>query len=85
MKGKPIDLNATVYELCKKYPELVSILVELGFSEITKPGMLNSAGRFMTLPRGASFRHIPLETIITTLETNGFDASGQNIPMEEII
>ena len=53
---KYIDLNKSVYDLVKEYPELVDIMDELGFSEIKKPVMLNSVGRFMTIPKGAKDR-----------------------------
>ena len=33
---KKIDLSKPVYDLVKQYPELTDIMVELGFSEITK-------------------------------------------------
>jgi hypothetical protein len=85
MNIKTFDLDDTVYSLCTKNPELVDFLAELGFSEITKPGMLNSAGRFMTLRRGAAFRRIPIETVVSALEARGFDTTQQPKQMEEIL
>ena len=69
-----IDLNETVYTLCTKYPDLIEILSALGFTDITKPGMLQTAGRFMTPVKGASLKHIPLEQIIASLAAHGFTA-----------
>ena len=46
---KKINLNRTVYDICTEYPEVLDILKDIGFSEIVKPGMLNTAGRFMKL------------------------------------
>ena len=40
--AKKLDLNKPVFELVQEYPELVDVLKDLGFSEITKPAMLNS-------------------------------------------
>ncbi|MDD7731118.1 MAG: DUF1858 domain-containing protein, partial [Eubacteriales bacterium] len=37
---KYIDLNKSVYDLVKEYPELVEIMDEIGFSEIKKPAMI---------------------------------------------
>ena len=34
--AKKIDLSKSVYELTKAYPELIEIMAELGFTEITK-------------------------------------------------
>ena len=49
---KTIDLSKSVHDLCVLFPEIKGIMEELGFKDITKPGMLNTAGRFMTLPKG---------------------------------
>ena len=70
-----IDLNETVYALCTKHPDLIEILSALGFSDITKPGMLQSAGRFMTPVKGAALKRIPLENIISQLAARGYDAA----------
>ena len=70
--AKELDLSNTVYALCTTYPELVPILQELGFADIAKPGMLQTAGRFMTLKKGAAMKHIDLETIKETLANHGF-------------
>lgn len=53
---KLIDLRKTVYELCSADPEIMNIMVELGFEQLAKPGMLQSAGRFMTIPKGAKLK-----------------------------
>jgi hypothetical protein len=75
MEQIKIDLNETVYALCTKHPDLIGILSALGFTDITKPGMLQSAGRFMTPAKGAERKHIPLEQIIETLAEHGYDAT----------
>ena len=48
---KKINLNHTVYELCMEYPEISDLLNEMGFHDIVKPGMMQTAGRFMTIPK----------------------------------
>ena len=70
-----IDLNETVYTLCSNHPDLIEILSALGFTDITKPGMLQSAGRFMTPAKGAALKHIPLEQIIQALSEHGYTAT----------
>ena len=57
---KVIDLSKSVYEICKEHPEVVTIMKDLGFENITNPGILNTAGRFMTIPKGAAMKHIPM-------------------------
>ena len=55
------------------YPELLSIMPNLGFTDIVKPGMLQTAGRFMTIPKGAAMKGIDLETVKAVLRENGFN------------
>ncbi|NLY96172.1 MAG: DUF1858 domain-containing protein, partial [Clostridiaceae bacterium] len=50
--SKAIDLSKSVYEICKEYPEVVDIMRDLGFENITNPAMMKTAGRFMTIPKG---------------------------------
>ena len=69
-----IDLNETVFTLCNNHPDLIGILSALGFTDITKPGMLQTAGRFMTPVKGASLKHLPLEQIIASLAAHGYTA-----------
>ncbi len=68
-----LDLDTPVHALCEKYPELPAILHEIGFSDITKPGMLNTVGRFMTLSKGAAMKKISMETIVKTLREHGYN------------
>ncbi len=72
MEAKLIDLNQTVHSLCSRHPELVEILAKIGFQDITKPGMLASAGRFMTIPKGAAIKKLDMAEIISQLEESGF-------------
>lgn len=69
---KEIDLNKSVYELTGKYPELIQIMQEIGFKDIANPAMLNTAGRFMTIAKGAQMKGIDLEPIKQAFEAKGF-------------
>lgn len=73
---KKLDLSKSVFELCKEDPQVTQILAELGFTEITKPGMLQSVGRFMTIPKGAAMRNVALEVICQTFENRGYTITG---------
>lgn len=78
MDKKLIDLSKSVYELCKTYPELVQVLDEIGFHDITKPGMLASVGRFMTLPKGAVAKKIDRKRILEMLKEHGFEVTNED-------
>lgn len=75
--AKKIDLNKSVYELTREYPELIDIMAKLGFSEITKKPMLHSVGKMMTIPKGAKMKNISMMDIVTTLMEQGFEFVGE--------
>jgi Domain of unknown function (DUF1858). len=74
--SKVINLNSTIYQLTSENPEIIEILAGLGFTDITKPGMLNTAGRFMTLPKGAALKKISLDHVKETFQEHGFEIKG---------
>jgi N-dimethylarginine dimethylaminohydrolase len=69
---KEIDLSKSVHDICREFPEMIDILKELGFESITVPGMLNTAGRFMTIPKGAVMKGMEMGRIIEELTKRGF-------------
>ncbi len=73
METKRIDLSLSVHALCTEYPELLDIMKDLGFADITKPGMLLTVGRIMTIPKGAAIRKIDLNTVVERLKQAGFE------------
>ena len=73
---KKLDLNKTVYELTQEYPELIDILADLGFKEITKKPVRRSAGKIMTIPKGAKMKNIPMADVAAVLIRSGFELDG---------
>lgn len=69
---KVVDLKKSVYELCTADPEITEIMSELGFSDIMKSGMLQTAGRFMTIPKGAALKKIELDKIKQVFRDHGY-------------
>ena len=69
---KIVDFNKTVYELCTEDRFVIEIMKELGFEQITKQGMLQTAGRVMTIQKGARMRSIEITGIIQTFEKHGY-------------
>lgn len=74
---KKLDLSKSLYELVTLYPEIKDLMYKLGFDVIAKPGMLQTAGRYVTIPKGAKMKHIPMDQIIQTFEANGFEVEGE--------
>ncbi|MFZ0447548.1 MAG: DUF1858 domain-containing protein [Bacillus sp. (in: firmicutes)] len=69
---KIVDFNKTIYELCTEDPFIIEIMKEQGFEQITKQGMLQTAGRVMTIPKGARMRGKELTDIVQTFEKHGY-------------
>ncbi|MGI6669690.1 MAG: DUF1858 domain-containing protein [Acetivibrionales bacterium] len=70
--GKTVDFTRTIYEICRDDPEIVQIMTNLGFENIANPAMLNTAGRFMTIPRGAAIKGIQMEKIKDEFTRRGY-------------
>ncbi len=71
-----INVNDTILSIITQDEKLKDILFELGFKEITKQGMLQTVGRFMTLKAGSSMRKIDLNKIKERLEALGYQVEG---------
>lgn len=69
---KEVDLNKSIYELCSQHPEVVQIMQDIGFKDIANPAMLNTAGRFMTIAKGAAMKNIDMDIIKQAFESRGF-------------
>lgn len=54
----------------------MDILVDLGFKPLANPIMRNTVGRKTSLRMGSKLAGIKLETIIATLEANGYEVVG---------
>lgn len=69
---KVIDKKDTIYQLSKKYPEIVEVLKEVGFTQISEPQMIATVGRFMTIEKGCQMRGFSLEEVIVKLKKAGY-------------
>ncbi|OGR63543.1 MAG: hypothetical protein A2X31_04980 [Elusimicrobia bacterium GWB2_63_22] len=73
MAQKTADLNKTLYELTKEYPELVEILFGLGFMGVKNPVMLETHGRQMTVKTGCGHLGLNLGKVASVLREAGFE------------
>ena len=70
---KEIDLSKSLYELTESYPELIEILVGLGFMGVSNPALRSTHGRVMTIPKGCEAMGKDLNEVIKKLEEAGFN------------
>lgn len=71
-----IDLSIPVAEVIEKQPEVLDVLVELGFTPLANPVMRNTVGRVVSIKKGAGMYGIDLNKIKQTLELNGYEVVG---------
>ena len=70
---KTIDGNKTVYVLIQENPELKDVLVNLGFTPLNDPKMLNTVGRMMSLNNGAKQIKLDREGLKAGLHEANFE------------
>ena len=72
MEEKIVDLSQSVHDILTKYPDIKQMMVKSGFAELETPGILQTAGRFMTIPKGAKMKNIDLELIKKSIRDLGY-------------
>ncbi|MBT9177204.1 MAG: hypothetical protein DDT20_01535 [Firmicutes bacterium] len=70
---KQVSTKESIYKITSDHPELVAIMAELGFRDITLPGMLQTVGRVMTLEKGSKVKGVPMSRIKEVLSERGFE------------
>ena len=71
-----IDVSIPVAQVIDQHPEVLDLLVELGFKPLANPIMRNTVGRKVSLKQGSKFEGTPMEKIVRTLEANGYEVVG---------
>ena len=71
-----IDLSIPVAEVVD-HPEVLDLLVELGFTPLANPLMRQTLGRTVSIAQGAKMKGIDLNQIVNSLKWNGYDIKGE--------
>lgn len=58
---KKLSSKISIYKLSQECEQTLDVMKKLGFEDIVKPGMLQTAGRIMTLKKGCDFRKFDYE------------------------
>ena len=75
---KEINNTEKIYNVVAKYPDVVKVMIELGFKEIASPGMLSTAGKVMTIEKGAKLKKIPWTEIVKVFSEHGYSIIKEN-------
>lgn len=70
---KMISIDEIVLNVINDNPDLVEPLVELGFTHLGNPQMLQVVGKVMTIRKAAKNHRVPLSEIKEKLNAYGFD------------
>ena len=71
--SKQVDLNTSIFEISRDNPEIIEIMKELGFTDITKTGMINTVGKVMTISKGSRMKNIDMDYIKETFRSKGYE------------
>jgi len=69
---KTVDFNDSLANIIQQYPELLNILYDFGFTQIKAAGMLQTAGKFMSLKMGCELRKIDVSALEDHLISLGY-------------
>ena len=72
-----IDLNVPVAEVLDQHPEVLDLLVELGFTPLANPLMRQTLGRTVSIAQGAKLKGMDLNQLVDRLKWNGYDIKGE--------
>ena len=75
---KSISLEMTVFDMIEKYPETKELLAMIGLNGVENPLMLKTAGKKMTIQKGAKLKKIPWEDVVTLFEKYNFTFKENN-------
>ena len=70
-----IDPDRTIADLTEQYPDLISVLADIGFAGVRNPATRKSLGRMITLRKGCGIQRKSLDEVAAALLAAGFQIS----------
>ena len=69
---KEINVNKTLYELTEQFPELITLLGDIGFMGVKNPIVRKTLGKKINLKEGCEKQGKDLDEVAARLEEKGF-------------
>ena len=69
---KIISLTDSIYNIVKKYDEVIEVMEILGFEGMTNKVTIGTVGKIMTLQKGAKFKNLDIQIVKNEFEKHGF-------------
>lgn len=73
-----IKLDQAVATVLDDHPELLDLLVDMGFTPLNNPAMRETVGRVVSLKNGCKLAGIPIDQLKKTLRMNGYTISEED-------
>ena len=83
--NKFININESVYNICKNHREIKDILYDLGFEAIKNPIMFNTIAKKITIKKALEIKNISEVELIKKFKENGFDIDNRNSILKDLI
>lgn len=74
-----IDLSIPVAQVVEQHPEVLDLLLELGFTPLANPVLRQTLGRTVSLVQGAKMKGLDIQEIQRVLEYNGYEVVGGSV------
>jgi len=68
MSERKLDVNKNLYKITEKYPEVISVLVNKGFSQLGDPEKRKLFGKQISLKQAAQLKNLNLEKLVELME-----------------
>lgn len=69
---KQININLPIADIVEQEPEVLEILIELGFKTMADPDLRRTVGRATSIRTGAEVTGLDLDQIKARLEAEGY-------------
>ncbi|TXJ37306.1 DUF438 domain-containing protein [Brachyspira pilosicoli] len=83
--NKFININESVYNICKNHSEIKDILYDLGFEAIKNPIMFNTIARKISIKKALEIKKVSEDKLIEKFRENGFDIANRNSILKDLI
>jgi len=68
MSERKLDVNNTLYKITENYPEVISVLVNKGFSQLGDPAKRKLFGKQISLKQAAQLKNLSLDKLVELME-----------------
>lgn len=68
MSERKLDVNNNLYKITEEYPEVISVLVNKGFSQLGDPAKRKLFGKQISLKQAAQLKNLNLDKLVELME-----------------